>query len=65
MATGAQPERIKCSKCGKTFDTPEEARQHERNCSGRDRVAGTPTAENPEQTKKDMEIEESFEATDN
>ena len=55
----------KCSKCGATFDTPERVAQHEQNCSGKDRVAGTPATEKPEQIKKDMEIEESFEATDN
>ena len=65
MATSAQPQKIKCSKCGKIFTTAEQAKEHERDCSEIDRVAGSPAAENPEQIKKDMEIEESFEATDN
>lgn len=64
MAHSAEPKN-KCSKCGATFNTPEVAAQHEQNCRGKDRVAGTPAAENSEQIKKDMEIEESFEATDN
>lgn len=64
MAASVEPKN-KCSKCGATFDTPEGAAQHEQNCSGKDRVAGTPAAAKPEQIKKDMEIEESFEATDN
>lgn len=64
MATSAQTQN-KCSKCGKVFDTPEAVREHERSCTGTNRVSGNPAAESPEQTKKNMEIEEGFEATDN
>jgi hypothetical protein len=66
MATSnAQPEKNKCSKCGEIFDTAEGAREHERNCNGKDRVAGTPAAESREQIKTDMEVEDRFDATDN
>ena len=64
MATSAQSQN-KCSKCGRIFDTSQDAKQHEMNCDGKDRVAGNPAAESPEQIKKNMEIEEGFEAEDN
>jgi hypothetical protein len=65
MSTATQEAKNKCSFCGKTFDTAEEARQHEKSCTSRDRVAGTPHSENPEEEKIDAEIEDRFEATDN
>ena len=64
MATTAQPQS-KCSKCGKIFDSPGGQIQHEKTCSGKDRVAGTPTTETTDQIKKDMQIEDRFDATDN
>jgi hypothetical protein len=65
MSTATQEAKNKCSICGKTFDTVEEARLHEKNCTFRDRVAGTPRSETPEEEKIDAEIEDRFEATDN
>ena len=65
MATATQEAKNKCSFCGKVLDTAEEARQHEKNCTLRDRVAGTPGSETPEEEKIDEEIEDRFEATDN
>jgi len=65
MATATQEAKNKCSFCGKTFDTAEEARQHEKNCTMRDRVAGSPRSEDPAEVKTDEEIEDRFEATDN
>lgn len=65
MATATQEAKNKCLFCGKTFDTAEESRLHEKNCTSRDRVAGTPRSETPEEEKMDEEIEDRFEATDN
>ena len=33
MATATQEAKNKCLFCGKTFDTAEDARQHEKNCT--------------------------------
>ena len=65
MSTATQEAKNKCTFCGKTIDTAEVARQHEKSCTARDRVAGTPRSENPEEEKIDAEIEDRFEATDN
>lgn len=65
MATATQEAKNKCSICGKTFDTAEEAREHEKNCTYQDRVAGNPKTETPAEEKEDAHIEDRFEATDN
>jgi hypothetical protein len=70
--TGTQKAKNVCSKCGKTFDTPEQLREHERQCMS----SGAPAGESPtanaqpekktrEEIERDMLIEEGFEATDN
>jgi hypothetical protein len=65
MAIATQEAKNKCSFCGKTFDTADEARQHEKTCTSRDRIAGNPRSETPEEEKIDAEIGDRFEATDN
>lgn len=65
MSTATQEAKNKCSFCGKTFNTAAEAHQHEKTCTSRDRVAGTPRSETPEEEKLDEEIEDRFEAADN
>ena len=69
--TGTQQTKDVCSRCGKTFDSPQELREHEQRCQG-GASAGDPAKANAEPRKKsreeierDMLIEEGFEATDN
>lgn len=61
-----QKTKNKCPKCGRTFDTLDELREHERNCTGKAKEAGGGTGpEKKSEATKDMEIEDRFEATDN
>jgi hypothetical protein len=60
--TGTQP-TMRCSKCGKTFNSETQLQEHGANCQG------TPSDNKPkipsvEEVKEDMEIEDRFEATD-
>ena len=70
--TGTQQTKNACSRCGRTFDTPQELREHEPQCKGGGASTGDSANANAEPTKKsreeierDMLIEEGFEATDN
>jgi hypothetical protein len=70
--TGTQQIKNVCSRCGKTFDSPQELREHEQQCKGGGTSAGDSANANAEPRKKsreeierDMLMEEGFEATDN
>jgi hypothetical protein len=70
--TGTQQTKNSCSRCYKTFDSPQELREHEQQCKGGGVSTGDPANANAESRKKsreaierDMLIEEGFEATDN
>jgi hypothetical protein len=70
--TGTQQTKNVCSHCGKTFDTPQELREHEEKCKGGGAATGVPAnarehseQKSREEIEKDMRIEEPFEATDN
>ena len=70
--TGTQQTKNVCSRCGKTFDSPQELREHERQCKGSGASTGDsskanaePHRKSKEEIERDMLMEESFEATDN
>lgn len=70
--TGAQQTKNVCSQCGRTFDSRQELREHEKNCKGPGASAVDPTKavagsknRSKEEIESDMEIEEAFDATDN
>jgi len=66
--TATQQTKNVCSKCGKSFDSAQELREHQAKCKGSGASAGTP-AKPPQQSReeieRDMQIEEGFEAEDN
>jgi hypothetical protein len=70
--TGTQQTKNACSRCGRTFDTPQGLREHEQQCKGGAATTGDsakanagPTKKSKEEIERDMLIEEGFEATDN
>ena len=70
--TGTQQIKNVCSRCGKTFDSPQELREHEQQCKGGGASAGDsanayaePRKKSREEIERDMLMEEGFEATDN
>jgi hypothetical protein len=70
--TGTQQTKNLCSLCGKTFDSPQELREHEQQCKGVGASTGDhananaePRKKSREEIERDMLMEEGFEATDN
>jgi hypothetical protein len=59
--TGVKQAENICSKCGRRFDSAEELRRHEVSCD----VKGSTPGAADDKARKDMEIEDRFEATDN
>jgi spore coat protein CotF len=72
--TGTQKTKIKCSQCGKTFDSVQELHDHEKTCEHKAGIANSavnnenlkkPETATPQEVEEDMEVEDRFEASDN